>query len=179
MKVIYIPLLLISTVGLSACLDLNLGEQSNKNSMNIIFEEEADLDMDGSNEIISVAKPKEQDVRNFDIIITIHRIINGKISLWQENTLMFKDPINGCMMDGFEEIALHPNGFDIEYTSCYDNKHAIRSVSFSYKPQIDDFEVTKNTISFFSPESDGKNQYFDCKDHKYLFSSYSGLCEWW
>lgn len=150
----------------------------NDGDIDVIFREETDLDMDGEKEIISITKPKGQDVRNFDVIINIYKKINGETHLWRKNNLMFKDPVNGCMMDGLDKITLKSGGFDVEYTSCYDNKHAIRAISFSYKPKIDDFEVTKNTISFFSPESDGKNQYFDCKDHKYLFSSYDGRCEW-
>lgn len=152
--------------------------QSDDNFTKVILEKEADLDMDGDNDVINVAKPKEQDDRNFDLEISIYRTVNGKSHLWQHNILMFKDPINGCMMEGLEDIILNTGNFNIEYTSCYDNKHAKRFVSFSYNPQSDDFKVTKNIISFFNSESNEMNQTFNCKDNEYLFSSYNDGCEW-
>ena len=152
--------------------------QSDNNFTKVILENEADLDMDGNNDVINVAKPKEQDDRNFDLEISIYRTVNGKSHLWQHNILMFKDPINGCMMEGLEDIILNTGNFNIEYTSCYDNKHAKRFVSFSYNPQSDDFKVTKNIISFFNSESNEMNQTFNCKDNEYLFSSYNDSCEW-
>ena len=147
--------------------------------MKVIYEKESDLDMDGENDIISVAKPKEQDVRNFDLEISVYRMVNGEAFLWQQNTLMFKDPIKGCMMEGLEDITLSEGGFAVEYTSCYDNKFVRRYVSFSYDSQTDDFKVVKNTILFYDPESDNTDRTLDCRDNEYLFSSYDGSCEWW
>ncbi|MGP5120901.1 SH3 domain-containing protein [Psychrobacter alimentarius] len=152
--------------------------QSDDNFNKVILEKKADLDMDGDSDFISVVKPKEQDDRNFDVKLSIHRTINGKISLWQQNVLMLKDPINGCMMDGLEGISTSSGKFTIEYTSCYDNRYAKRFVSFSYDPQSDDFKVTKNIISFFNSESNDMNQTFNCEDNGYLFSSYNDDCEW-
>ena len=158
--------------------DIHTDSQSDNREMKVILEKEADLDMDGENDIISVTKPKEHDVRDFDLEISVYRMVNGEAFLWQQNALMFKDPINGCMMDGLEDITLSEDGFTVEYTSCYDNKYALRFVGFSYDPQSDDFKVTQNTIGFFNPKSNEKNQTFDCKDNNYLFSSYDGDCEW-
>lgn len=152
--------------------------QSSDNPTNVILEKEADLDMDGDSDVISVAKPKEQDDRNFDLEISVYRTVNGKSHLWQQNTLMFKDPINGCMMDGLEDISTSSGKFTIEYMSCYDNKYGKRFVSFSYDIQSDDFKVIKNIISFFNSESNEMNQTFNCKDNGYLFSSYNDDCEW-
>lgn len=152
--------------------------QSDDNFNKVILEKKADLDMDGDSDFISVVKPKEQDDRNFDVKLSIHRTINGKISLWQQNVLMLKDPINGCMMDGLEGISASSGKFTIEYTSCYDNRYAKRFVSFSYDPQSDDFKVTKNIISFFNSESNDMNQTFNCEDNGYLFSSYNDDCKW-
>lgn len=152
--------------------------KSDDNFNKVILEEEADLDMDGDSDFISIVKPKEQDDRNFDLEISVYRMVNKGVSLWQQNTLMFKDPINGCMMNGLEDISTSSGKFTIEYTSCYDNKYAKRFVSFSYDPKSDDFRVTKNIISFFNSESNDMNQTFNCKDNGYLFSSYDGSCEW-
>ncbi len=152
--------------------------QSDDNFTKVILEKEADLDMDGDSDAISVAKPKEQDDRNFDLEISVYRTGNGKSHLWQHNVLMFTDPINGCMMEGLEDIILSAGNFNIEYTSCYDNNYARRYVSFSYDPQSDDFKVIKNTISFFDSESNGMEQTFNCRDNEYLFSSYDDDCEW-
>lgn len=152
---------------------------SSDTSANTVFLKQADLDMDGDSDTISVTKPKEQDVRNFNIKITVYRMIKESRHLWQQNTLMFKDPSNGCMMDGLEDITTSLGQFSIEYTSCYDNKYARRYVNFSYDSQSDDFKVTENKISFLEPESDELNQTFDCRDNKYLFSSYDDSCEWW
>ncbi|SLJ84275.1 hypothetical protein [Psychrobacter sp. DAB_AL43B] len=152
--------------------------QTNDSYTKVILEKEADLDMDGDSDFISVVKPKEQDDRNFDLEVSVYRMVNKEVSLWQQNTLMFKDPINGCMMNGLEEISTSSGKFIIEYTSCYDNKYAKRFVSFSYDPQSDDFKVTKNIISFFNSESNEMNQTFNCKDNGYLFSSYNDDCEW-
>jgi|GEM_PF-4578714 len=146
-------------------------------NMEVIFKEEADLDMDGEKEIISVTKPKGQDVRNFDVIINIYQKINGKTHLWRKNNLMFKDPVNGCMMDGLDEITLKPGGFDVEYTSCYDNNYVNRFVSFSYKSKADDFEVTENKILFFNAKSDNVSEDIICSSEQYLFSNYNGSCE--
>lgn len=152
--------------------------KSNDNFNKVILEKKADLDMDGDSDFISVVKPKEQDDRSFDLEISVYRMVNKKVSLWQQNTLMFKDPINGCMMDGLEDISTSSGKFTIEYMSCYDNKYAKRFVSFSYDPQSDDFKVTKNIISFLNSESNDMNQTFNCKDNGYLFSSYNDDCEW-
>lgn len=158
--------------------DIHTDSQSNNHTMKVILEKEADLDMNGDNDIISVAKPKEQDDRNFDLEISVYRRVNGEAFLWQQNTLMFKDPINGCMMNGLEDITMNSGEFTIVYTSCYDNKYARRHVSFSYDPKTDDFSVIKNAIVFFNPESDDTDQTFDCRDNEYLFSSYDDSCEW-
>lgn len=107
---------------------------ANDSYTKVILEKEADLDMDGDSDVISVAKPKGQDDRNFDLEISVYRTVNGKSHLWQHNILIFKDPINGCMMDGLEDISTSSGKFSIEYTSCYDNKYAKRFVSFSYDP---------------------------------------------
>lgn len=152
--------------------------KSDDNFNKVILEKEADLDMDGDSDFISVVKPKEQDDRNFDLEISVYRMVNKGVSLWQQNTLMFTDPINGCMMDGLENISTSSGKFTIEYTSCYDNKYAKRFVSFLYDPQLDDFKVTENTISFFNSESNDINQTFNCKHNGYLFSSYNDDCEW-
>ncbi|WP_201512414.1 SH3 domain-containing protein [Psychrobacter alimentarius] len=152
--------------------------KSDDNFNKVILEKEADLDMDGDSDFISVVKPKEQDDRNFDLEISVYRMVNKEVFLWQQNTLMFKDPINGCMMDGLEDISTSSGKFTIKYTSCYDNKYAERFVSFSYHPQSDDFKVTENIISFFNSESNEMNQTFNCKDNGYLFSSYNDDCEW-
>ncbi|WP_440464010.1 SH3 domain-containing protein [Psychrobacter sp. ASPA161_6] len=152
--------------------------KSDDNFNKVILEKEADLDMDGDSDFISVVKPKEQDDRNFDLEISVYRMVNKEVSLWQQNTLMFKDPLNGCMMDGLEDISTSSGKFTLEYTSCYDNKYAKRFVSFSYSPQSDDFKVTKNIISFFNSESNEMNQTFNCKDDRYLFSTYNDDCDW-
>ena len=152
--------------------------QTNDSYTKVILEKETDLDMDGDSDFISVVKPKEQDDRNFDLEISVYRMVNKGVSLWQQNTLMFTDPINGCMMDGLENISTSSGKFTIEYTSCYDNKYAKRFVSFLYDPQSDDFKVTENTISFFNSESNDINQTFNCKNNGYLFSSYNDDCEW-
>ena len=152
--------------------------KSDDNFNKVILEKEADLDMDGDSDFISVVKPKEQDDRNFDLEISVYRMVNKEVFLWQQNTLMFTDPINGCMMDGLENISTSSGKFTIEYTSCYDNKYAKRFVSFLYDPQSDDFKVTENTISFFNSESNDINQTFNCKNNGYLFSSYNDDCEW-
>lgn len=152
--------------------------KSDDNFNKVILEKEADLDMDGDSDFISVVKPKEQDDRNFDLEISVYRMVNKEVFLWQQNTLMFTDPINGCMMDGLENISTSSGKFTIKYTSCYDNKYAKRFVSFLYDPQSDDFKVTENTISFFNSESNDINQTFNCKNNGYLFSSYNDDCEW-
>ena len=152
--------------------------KSDDNFNKVILEKEADLDMDGDSDFISVVKPKEQDDRNFDLEISVYRMVNKEVSLWQQNTLMFKDPLNGCMMDGLEDISTSSGKFTIEYMSCYDNKYGKRFVSFSYDIQSDDFKVIKNIISFFNSESNEMNQTFNCKDNGYLFSSYNDDCEW-
>lgn len=152
--------------------------KSDDNFNKVILEKEADLDMDGDSDFISVVKPKEQDDRNFDLEISVYRMVNKEVSLWQQNTLMFKDPLNGCMMDGLEDISTSSGKFTLEYTSCYDNKYAKRFVSFSYSPQSDDFKVTKNIISFFNSESNEMNQTFNCKDDRYFFSTYNDDCDW-
>lgn len=157
----------------------NKSIQTNDDFIEVIVEKKADLDMDGDSDIISVTKPNGQDVRNFDVKISVYQMVGEKASLWQQNTLMFKDPINGCIMDGLEDITTSSGKFTIEYTSCYDNKYARRFVSFSYNPQSNDFKITKNTISFLEPESYDLNQIFDCRDNEYLFSSYDDSCEWW
>lgn len=158
--------------------DVNTDSQFNTSATKSILEKEADLDMDGDNDIVSIEKPKEQDDRNFDVKVAVYRMVNGKAFLWQQNTLMFKDPVNGCMMDGLEDITMSSGEFTIVYTSCYDNQYARRHVSFSYDSQTDGFRVIKNTIVFFNPESDDTNQKFDCRDNEYLFSSYDDSCEW-
>ncbi len=158
--------------------NINKSIQTNNSFAKVILTREADLDMNGDSDVISVAKPQEQDDRDFDLKISVYRMINGKSHLWQQNVLMFKDPVNGCMMEGLEDIILSTGNFNIEYTSCYDNKYARRYVNFSYDPQSDDFKVIKNTIVFFNPESGDTDQKFDCRDNEYLFSSYDGSCEW-
>lgn len=157
---------------------INKSIQTNDNFTEIVLTRASDLDANGENDTISVEKPKSQDDRNFDLKISVYRMINGKSHLWQQNVLMFKDPINGCMMDGLEDITTSLGKFTIEYTSCYDNQYARRFVSFLYDPQSNDFKVNKNTISFLEPESDELSQTFGCKDNNYLFSSYDDSCEW-
>lgn len=152
--------------------------QSDDSFSKVILEKEADLDMNGDKDFIKVAKPKGQDVRNFDVKISVYRMVDGKASLWQQNTLMLKDPINGCMMDGFENLSLSSGTFNVEYMSCYDKKYAVRQVKFAYDSSVDDFKVVKNTISFFDSEVNKEGEVLNCKDNNYYFSSYSGSCEW-
>lgn len=146
-------------------------------SMKIIYRIESDLDLDGDKDFILVTKPKEQDIRNFYINIALYRQRNSNFYLWHENSDIFKDNPNGCMLDGLEKISASSGQIKINYSSCYDRKFANRTLVFSYDSDNDDFLLTKNTIAFTSPDT--QSETIHCKHNVAYFSSYDDRCQWW
>lgn len=152
-------------------------ENSIPTSMKVIYRIESDLDLDGDQDLILVTKPKEQDIRNFDINIALYRQRDGKFDLWYENSAIFKDSPNGCMLDGLEKVSASSGKIKIDYSSCYDRKFANRTLIFSYDSAIDDFLLTKNTITFTSPDTQSETVH--CQHKVAYFSSYDDRCQWW
>lgn len=152
-------------------------ENSIPASMRVIYRIESDLDLDGDKDFILVTKPKEQDIRNFDINITLYRQRNGTFDLWHENSAIFKDNPNGCMLDGLDTLSASSGEIKIDYSSCYDRKFANRTLIFSYDSNNDNFLLTKNTIVFTSPDTQSKT--IHCKHRVAYLSSYDDRCQWW
>lgn len=152
-------------------------ENSIPASMKVIYRIESDLDLDGNQDLILATKPKEQDIRNFDITIALYRQRDGKFDLWYENSAIFKDNPNGCMLDGLEKISASSGEIKIDYSSCYDRKFANRTLVFLYDSAIDDFLLTKNTITFTSPDT--QSETIHCQHKVAYFSSYDDRCQWW
>lgn len=150
---------------------------TNNSSKIIILKTQADLNQDGIPDLIIATKPKNQDDRNFNADIEIYESKDNRFSLLKKNTTLFKEPVNGCMMEGLEDITATLDTFTIEYTSCYDNRYAQRKVSFTYDYQYNDFKIVDNKISFLD-NGNQSSQTYDCNFKDYFFSSYDDSCEW-
>lgn len=145
--------------------DINKSQKAKENGF--------DFNHDGLPDKVVLEK-NQQDESNFDIDIIILENNNGKFKQLTQNSLILKEPTNGCPLDGLETFKTHKDTITITYTTCDDNKFVRRVVDFSYNANQNDFILNKNIRIAIDDKNFGKET--TCKVIGKTFTEFYGEC---